>query len=392
VDRIFTDFPSSVIQEIKSSDYAWFVEGENRDYISDEIMHLTSSEVSALTRAATKAHDLFTIAAEHVITNKLYAEIGIPDNMIELIEYSWNNHHEHLLGRYDIAGGLGGAPAKVLEYNADTATMLVESLHFQDIINDLIGRTKYRGQFNTLESKLVSAFQRLKSNRQGSHPSLLVTSLGYVEDKLNASMIVMAAEKAGWETAYADLEEVHFSDEGVFLELEDGEFVQYDFMYKFVPWEFIAVEEPELMAELTSLVTGGLVQIINPAYSIVLQSKGLLKYVYELDKRSPIVLKTSFEPTDFHNQAYVKKVFFGRLGENMSIHGKDHSIVEQTSGDFGKFGSIYQEFTELYKDDEGYLYQAGVYYVNGSPCCISFRANEKLIMDDDSEFVAHVIS
>ena len=75
---------------------------------------------------------MYVEAAEHVIKNDLFHEIGIPFNLVEVIKESWENDvHWHLYGRFDLAGGLDGKPIKLLEFNADTPTALFETAIIQ---------------------------------------------------------------------------------------------------------------------------------------------------------------------------------------------------------------------------------------------------------------------
>ena len=52
---------------------------------------------------------------------------------------------------------------------------------------------------------------------------------------------------------------------------------------------------------------------------------------------------------------------------------------------------IYQEFAELYKDNYGEYYQPGLYTVMGRAAGLSFRRAEKLIIDNDCQFIPHMI-
>lgn len=58
--------------------------------------------------------------------------------------------------------------------------------------------------------------------------------------------------------------------------------INYPFWFKLIPWEYIAVDEPELAEILTKIVTAEKAVVLNPAYTMLFQSKAILKYLWEL--------------------------------------------------------------------------------------------------------------
>ena len=107
--------------------------------------------------------------------------------------------------------------------------------------------------------------------------------MGHPEDRLNIDFLYAAAIDAGFEVVdICAMEQVVFSpDEGIFLEKDSG-YVRYDFWYKMLPWEYTVSEEPELYDLLEQIIMSDLAIVINPPYSMIYQSKGLLKLLYEL--------------------------------------------------------------------------------------------------------------
>lgn len=383
-DRII-DLSGIPVDFIRQQGFDYMLED---DYLVAEALVLDPGEVLDFKMASASIYRLFASTLDQMIESKQWGWIDLPPAMIDLIEFSWLNEHRHLLGRFDLAGGIAGADIKLLEYNADTPTMIPESSSVQQAFAAY--GPNHLTQFNHLEEDLERAFDALADENSSSHHSMLFTSLGYEEDKDNLSIIMNAAERAGFDVAYADLEHVIFDeDEGVFLQYGD-EYVQYDYLYKMVPWEFIVYEEPELLDILHQLVTNDKLYILNPAYTLIFQSKAFMEQVWLLNN-SDYLLKTTSSPKNFEGQPHVRKVVFGRLGENIAVVNDRGEVVEATDGDFGDFPTIYQAFTRLYTDEDGDIYQAGIYTVDRRPSCISFRRRDSLIIDDDAEFVPHLI-
>ena len=86
----------------------------------------TAKEVDLLEAATNELEKMTLEAAQHVIDNQLYGRMGIPDHARPLIESSWEAEPPSLYGRFDLAYD-GVNPPKLLEYNADTPTSLVEA-------------------------------------------------------------------------------------------------------------------------------------------------------------------------------------------------------------------------------------------------------------------------
>jgi glutathionylspermidine synthase len=267
--------------------------------------------------------------------------------------------------------------------------MLPETIHFQPLFMDQLRRSDFI-QFAQLRIELIQTLQDLAKAFPHRNKTFLVTSLGYDEDVLNAQVLVEIAEEAGFEAAYSDLENVVFEDDGVFLDFEDGSDQRYDYIFKLVPWEFIMYEEPELLDILHNLQLNDLVYIMNPAYTALMQSKAILPYVSKHFDED-FILKSSFDKEDFKGEPHVEKVVFGRLGENVKVVDKMGGEVAKNDGDYGEFEKIYQAFSPLYQDDDGDYYQPGVYVVDTNAAAISFRRCDNIIINDDSEFIPHLI-
>jgi len=389
VDRIVS-LPSRAKDEIERNGFAWYLEGDNAEYINTDVITVTEAEARAYTKAAEECSDLYDKTFEHIKNNKLWDNIGIPAAIVPLIEFSWDHEQLHMLGRFDFAGGIEDLPIKLIEYNADTATLLPESVYFQSWLTEPL-RLDYKGQINYINLNLSQELYKLMRNQPGAEPNLLVISLGYIEDQLNAKVIEGIASQAGFNVMYADLEDVIFSDDGVFLEDEDGDYIPFPYIFKFVPWEFIAFEEPELLQILSELIMSDKIYLINPAYTLAFQSKAFMAEMYQLFPDNKYLLPTYYESNLLEGDAYVKKTIFGRLGENISIYDASNNKIEKTKGDYKHFPTVFQRFAEMYKDEDGDIYQPGLYMVNGKASCLSFRRIDKLIIDDDAEFIPHLL-
>ena len=386
-DRI-VDLKSIPSTKITQAEFDWYL---HEEYLVPEAIELTGDEIDEFRSAADRAFRYYTETITEIIDHALWDDFKFPHEMREMIQHSHGHKHPHILGRFDFGGGIDGLPIGLLEFNADTCTMLPESSYFQSFFKEETFSRRWV-DFNFLHRDLVQSFKQLLQDYQDREATLLVTSLGYIEDQLNAKVIVKAAEEAGFEVLYTDLENVVFEDDGVYVEFDEGDEMKFDFMFKFVPWEFIMFEEPELLKILRDLQLNDEIIILNPAHSILMQSKAILPHIYRKFHSDDIILQASMKEQDFRSLSYVSKSIFGRMGENIKMFDAAGNEIEKTDGDFGNFPSVHQKYTPLYKDEEFNYYQAGVYVTYGESCALSFRRCETMIIDEDAEFVPHFMS
>ena len=378
---------------LESIGFSWHTDSDNSSYVSDEIVIINEEEANAYYEACNELYDMFAQAGQHVIDNDLFHEINIPFNLIEMIKESWENDvHWHLYSRFDLAGGIDGKPIKLIEFNADTPTSLFETAIIQWAMLKANGLDEAK-QFNNLYEALKDNFKRIITLDTDVEKfeeyyanlgwKILFSSISSSSEDINTTKLLEhIASEAGFNTDFEFIENVQFNDDGIFKDEES-----FEFWFKLIPWENIAIEESELALILTEIIKEKKAIIFNPAYSLMFQSKGFMKVLWDLYPNHPLLLETSFEPLD--NKKQVEKRCFGREGANTKIINSDGSIDVETPGDYEGHKAIYQEYVELPTDDQGKTYQAGVFFAYEA-CGLGFRRGEK-ILNNMSKFVGHII-
>jgi len=377
---------------LESLGFVWHTDSDDTPYIADTLVKLTEKEAEAYYNAANTLYDMFIEAAQYVIDHNLFHQIGIPFNLVDIIKESWENDvHWHLYGRFDLAGGIDGKPIKLLEFNADTPTAVFETAIIQWAILKRNGMEE-SAQFNGLYEALLDNFKRLVTLQEDVSDfetryegwKFLFTSIrGNAEEENTVRLLQHIATEAGYETEFAYIDEIEFSsDEGIEY---NGE--TYELWFKLIPWEDIALEEPDLAMLLTQIIQNQKAIIFNPAYTLLFQSKGLLAILWELYPDHPLLLETSFEPLTSGKQ--VQKPIFGREGESVRILDASTQVIEGGDGAYDSHKMVYQAYTELPTDTEGHSYQAGVFYAYEA-CALGYRRGGK-ILDNMSKFVGHII-
>ena len=384
-----TPIPDAKLEELG---FTWHTDNDGSKYVSDQLVQITQEEAEAYYTAGNELYDMYVEAAEYVIENDLFFEIGIPFNLVETIKKSWENDvHWHIYSRFDLAGGVDGKPIKLIEFNADTPTSLVESALLQWALLQHNNMDDEK-QFNTIYESIANNFKRLITlfddtaafDERYDGWKILFSSISKKdEEEATTRLLQQIATDAGFNTSFEYLENTHFDENGIYDSNENN----YEYWFKLYPWEDIAVDEPELATTLTNIINKQKAIILNPAYTLLFQSKGMMKILCDLFPDSPYLLKTSFEPLKDIKQ--VEKTVFGREGANSKIIEANGSISSQIEGPYDNYKKVYQEYVEFPKDSKGSKYQAGVFFAYEA-CGLSYRKGGE-ILDNMSKFVGHSI-
>ena len=373
--------------------FSWHTDSDGTKYVSDELVQITDNEAEAYYEATNAIYDMYVEAAEHVIENDLFFELGIPFNLIDVIKKSWENDvHWHIYGRFDLAGGIDDEPIKLIEFNADTPTSLFETALLQWALlkqNDMDENRQFNNVYEAIKNnfkRLITLFDDTDtfSEHYDGWKILFSSIAGNDEEEVTTKLLQQIATDAGFNTSFDYLGNINFDETGIY----DSDENKYEYWFKLYPWEDIATDEPELATTLTNIIQNQEAIILNPAYTLLFQSKGMLKILSDLFPDSPYLLKTSYEPLEGVKQ--VEKTVFGREGANTKIISDTGDVLTHRDGEYDNYKKVYQEYVEFPKDSQGNKYQAGVFFAYEA-CGLSFRKGGE-IMDNMSKFVGHVIN
>jgi len=384
-----TPLPDAALEELG---FTWHTDSDGSRYVSNELVLVSDAEAEAYYAAANTLYDMYAEAAQYVIDNDLFFDLGIPFNLIEPIKKSWENDvHWHVYGRFDFAGGIDGAPIKLIEFNADTPTALYETAVLQWALLKHNGLDEAR-QFNNVYDAVLQNFRRLITlfddpadfeKYYDGWKILFSSAEGNDEEEVTTRLLRQIATDAGFATGFEFLQNVRFDENGIY----DADDNPYEYWFKLYPWEDIGSGEPELAVQLGSIMQHQKAIILNPAYTLLFQSKGMLKILWDLFPDSPYLLETSFEPLPGKKQ--VEKRMFGREGANTRILDAGGIVLTQREGPYENYRPVYQTYAEFPKDRAGDRYQAGVFFAYEA-CGLSFRRGGE-ILDNMSKFVGHML-
>ena len=375
---------------VRALGWDWVIEDACQNYVAREAVQLPENDAETLLQAADTLYDMLVQAISDPIPDEFLRQLAIPSILWEAVRHSWDDErHWHLYGRFDLALTPNGP--KLIEFNADTATSLPETTVVQWASLVAAGQAEDDRQANGLFECLEDQFRHWRALNNDLQATLLLVYLpDSAEDEANCAVLAEAARTAGFADTYTcpvdDMKvSVQDEDRGIWAETVPGQWQRFDFLFKLVPWEILAEEEPDLTTDLTQLLLSRDVVIANPAYALLFQSKALLAHLWRIFPHHPLLLEASLQPLTGH---HVRKPFFGREGQNVAEIQADGLASTEIPGDFSSQPQLYQEWAELPTDDQNRRYQAGVFWA-GEACAIGFRREAGLITNL-SEFVPHL--
>lgn len=334
---------------------------------------LTAAEVAALEAAAHELHYRCIDAAEAVIENAWWQRLGIPEAAMPTIVRSWERDDFSLYGRFDLAFDGRGAP-KLLEYNADTPTALVEAAVAQWFW--LEETHPGADQFNSIHERLIAAW------RSAGIPPASVVHFSSVRDNPEDEQTVLylrdTATQAGLATRTVHIDDIGWAPHAnAFVDVACEPITH---CFKLYPWEWLCHEEfaPHLARDA--------VQFFEPAWKMLLSNKGLLPILWELFPDHPNLLP-AFETPAPLGARYVRKPKLSREGANVAWF-EGGVAIEETGGDYGAEGHVFQAPADL-PDFDGHRAVCGVWIVDHEPAGLGLREDTRRITGNLSRFVPH---
>lgn len=336
-----------------------------------------AQEIDRIEKAAQELFRLCMEAVEHIVRHQRFSQMAIPDDLVPLIMDSWNREHPTIYGRFDLAYDGVGDP-KLLEFNADTPTALLEAAVIQwKWLEDSMDAD----QFNSIHEELIAAWQWM--NEQHFHGQTVhFTSLDNVEDEITLGYMLDVAQQAGVITKRLYMQDIGW-DRSV-QRFVDREGRVIDFLFKLYPWEWLVQDEffrhvPKCFSKMFW---------IEPPWKLLLSNKAILPILWELFPGHPNLLEAHFGDTS-HLADYVRKPFYSREGANISMYCQGR--VFESGGAYGKEGHICQALAPMAEFDGNYPV-LGAWIIGDKACGLGIRESDSPITTDLSRFVPHLIA
>jgi glutathionylspermidine synthase len=344
----------------------------------------TAAEIDTLEAAGNTLQEMCLAVAQHIIDEKRYTELDIPAEAIPAIEWAWNSEPPALYGRFDIAwaGAQSGSAPKLLEYNADTPTSLLEAAVVQwNWLEELGTKLATKpDQFNSIHEKLIAKWKDIDPYLT---KPVYFAGVDVPEDQLTLAYLRDTAQQAGLQTLQMFMHEIGW-DDGTLTFVDPNDAPMHS-IFKLYPWEAMLVEDfgPHALATYQSVTSS--VNWIEPIWKLLLSNKGILPILWQLYPNHELLLEAYFDGP--HNMtSYVHKPLLSREGANITIV-RDNATIAQTDGTYhGR--QIYQALAPDAIFDQRYPV-LGLWMIDQDCCGMGIRESATPITGNLSSFVPH---
>lgn len=332
----------------------------------------TAREIDELETATAELHRLCVETAQAVVQEGRLAELGIPAVAHPLIERTISSDTPSLYGRFDLIYD-GRTPPKMLEYNADTPTSLLEAAVIQwHWLQEL---DPSADQFNSLWEGLVETWRTLRAERRLKGSVVHFAHEGGLEDGMTVTLLRDTAHEAGLATEELEMAKIGWHPQR--REFTDEAEMTVRTIFKLYPWEWIWEDAfGAMVAE-----RGEETQWIEPAWKGILSTKAILAELWRRYPDHPNLLPAF--TTDPGAGEWVRKPFFSREGSNILMPGR-----AETAGPYGG-PYVWQKYSAV-PEFSGRRPVLGSWIVGGEPRGLGIRETDGEVTDDLARFVPHL--
>ncbi|MGW0118136.1 glutathionylspermidine synthase family protein [Streptomyces sp. NPDC003327] len=365
-----------------------YPDGSLRPYWDESAYYSFSlPEVEAMEEVVEELHALSLAAAAHIVEQDRFADLGITDPRVAArVAESWRRRAElpSLYGRFDLRYD-GTGPAKMLEYNADTPTSLVEAASPQWFWME--ERFPGADQWNSLHERLVDAWKR-QAHLLPPGPVHFAHSDGdeLGEDLMTVAYLRETAQQAGLATEALSVERIGW--DRLSRRFVDDRLRFIRSCFKLYPWEWLTTDRFGRYV-LDTLDNGGGTGTtcwIEPAWKMLLSNKALLAILWELNPGHPHLLPAYLDgPRELATTTgWVAKPLLGREGAGVTLHeaGSEPVVRDEPC--------CYQELAPL-PDFDGNRVVLGAWVVEDEAAGLGIRESAGLVTDEYARFLPHVI-
>ena len=328
------------------------------------------AEILRLERATEELQRLAIAAAERAIRDDWRVRLGISEPAWREILASWERDDPSLYGRFDLLWDGSGDP-KLLEYNADTPTGLLEASVIQ--WQWLQQTHPHDDQFNSIHEKLLSAWPAWPAE-----PIHFCAQREAEEDWRTLLYLIDTCQQSGKPTVDLAIEDLGWqSGTERFVDHADQ---PIELLFKLYPWEWMWNED------FACHLPGHCQRFLEPAWKMLWSNKAFLVLLWETFEGHPNLLRADFSPSALKG-SYVEKPFFGREGTNIRIV-QSGAMIEESEGPWEAQPKVYQALHPEVSFS-GHHPVIGSWIIGGEAAGIGIREDESRITSNGSRFVPH---
>ena len=333
-----------------------------------------AEQIDELEAATGELHQMCLETVDAIVTAGDYQHFAIPPAFTTLVEQSWREKEKSLFGRFDFSWD-GKSPPKMLEYNADTPTALIESSVAQWYWLQEVKPSA--DQFNSLHEKLIARWEVMRADFPADRVIYFTCAGESEEDIGNLEYLRDTALQADIDARYIDITQIGWnSASNAFVDEQDK---RIGVLFKLYPWEWLVRET------FGQNLLKRSVKVVEPAWKMLLSNKAILPLLWKKFPDHPNLLPCFFEPGKFAID-FVKKPLYSREGANVTIKTAEGELA--VPGEYGAEGFIYQAYHALPSFAGSYTV-IGSWVIGDEPAGMGIREDESPVTKNTSRFLPH---
>ena len=290
---------------------------------------------------------------------ELLTELGLPAAAWNAVRNSLPELLPTLIGRFDFAATVNGL--KLLEFNAETPTDVVEAYYTNSKVCEWFGVTDPNAEMN---SHLRQAFLRaveLYRKKGFDCERMIFSSVDWHEEDAGTTRYLLA--QSGLKADFVPLSQLRVFEDRVHV-WDGGVHKPVDWMYRLHPLEKMAEEQDtdgyQTGCHALDIIARGKLSVVNPAAALLSQSKAMQALIWSLHESGEYystdeheTIHKYFLPTYFENrfagkEPYVTKPLFGREGGAVTVWGADGEVLARDEeANYWDQPVIYQQYADL---------------------------------------------
>jgi glutathionylspermidine synthase len=322
---------------------------------------MSKSELAEMAYATEQLGHIFAriVSTLQQGSSDLMTELGLPVKSLAAVRIPIMQHWPTTIGRFDFARTSSGL--KMLEFNSDTPSGVVEAFYFNHKVCEYYGYTDVNAG---MIRHIAEAFAEIMSEYK---------SLGYATDHIvfsaldwheeDSGTVRFLMDHSGLNALFVPLKSLRLYQDRLW-HLTEGQLYPVDVLCRLHPLEILCEETDQdgypIGEQVADLIVRRKLAVINQPGALLAQTKAIQALIWLLHERQEYftpdehnILDTYMLPTYFENRLigqkpYVVKPVLGREGGAVTICSADGTELEKDSnGRYSKQNMIYQEYAEL---------------------------------------------
>jgi glutathionylspermidine synthase len=393
--------------------FFWANANENEEFALFGYHYIERSLFDDVKKATNALGEVYKKAGSFLrtVSDDVLIQLGVPANAVNIARHTIEGMGDTVIGRFDYAITPDNK-VKMMEFNADTPTFIVETFYMNKEICDHLNvydpnMTEWFLLSNALYRAIAAGIKYVGKDANLDEIHVAFSAFGWHQEDRETMHYLMSNVMGlakNIKVSFVSIEDWQVSEDGLFD--KDGK--KIDVVYRLYPIEYLSEdinEEGVHIGELLfQLVEQQKLAIINPPSAFLIQSKAVQAVIWGLRGNRDFfsvfdhwAIETYMLPTyidPITDRKYVAKAVLGREGNTVTIIDPVLGETINTDNyDYLDQPTVYQEYVQLptmVKETEAgtqeLSYMLACFLIGGEASAVGIRAGG-LITNNTSYFI-----